>query len=94
MFPGMGSRGITAIALYVTLILGAVAALPGVPGDGSGPDSGGSAGLMRALEQAPKIVVTWKRAQEDHGHPVSQTRGTRGLQSRHNPFRISIFTSF
>jgi hypothetical protein len=87
MFPDMWSRSITAIALWVTIILGALAALP-APAPGWAPASDG---LMRALEQAPIAVATWKRTHEHRRPAVAGRPGKRAMKSQADPFRKPIF---
>jgi hypothetical protein len=87
MFPDMWSRGITALALWVTIVLGALAALPApAPGRAAAPD-----GLMQALEQAPLAVATWKRTHEGRQPVVAKRPGKRAMKSQVDPFRKPIF---
>lgn len=90
MFPDMWSRGITALVLCVTVVSGALAALPGPAGAGPGRDPG-EQGLMRALEQAPMAVAAWKHAQDHHAPAAPGPRSKRWVKSRFDPFRMLVF---
>jgi hypothetical protein len=89
MFPDMWSRGIAVVALCVTCVTGALAALPAPAGPGLSRDSGGQDGLMQALELAPQAVAQWKRAHDGHAPRKPENKGR--VKSRLAPFRIRIF---